>query len=251
MKYYVSAKAERSGCGSKEHPFKSIQEAARLARPGDEVIVAPGIYHEYVNPANGGTEEERIVYRSEEPLGAVITGAEELTGWKKYEGDTWVTCVGNGLFGDYNPYTTVIKGDWYFAPKPLHTGEVYLNGKAMYEVLTLDEVLKPEPFKQSWESDELTSLKWYTEQDGGDTVIYANFGGRDPEKEYVEFNVRRNCFYPSRKSLGYITVSGFVLKQAATQWAPPTAYQDGLIQRVICRITQCPTRISGSILTMR
>ena len=38
------------------------------------MLVAPGIYREYVNPVNAGREDARIVYRSTEPLGAVITG---------------------------------------------------------------------------------------------------------------------------------------------------------------------------------
>lgn len=43
MIYYVSANAFRSGNGSKESPFKTINEAAQIARPGDEVLVAPGL----------------------------------------------------------------------------------------------------------------------------------------------------------------------------------------------------------------
>ena len=231
MEYFVSAAARRSGDGSKEHPFKTISEAALLAKPGDTVNVGPGVYREYVDPARGGEPEQRITYRSQQPLAAVITGAEPLKDWKKHEGDTWVVRVGNGLFGDYNPYTVPVAGDWYFAPDPVHTGEVYLNGKAMYEVLSLEEVLDPKPFKQSWEPDEVTILKWYTEQDEekNETVIYANFGGKDPNAENIEFNVRRNCFYPSAEGRGYITFSGFTVKQAATQWAPPTAYQDGMV----------------------
>ncbi len=229
MKYYVSVKAFRSGDGTKERPFKNISEAAKLAKAGDEVIVAPGIYREYVDPENAGLPEARITYRSEEPLAAVISGAEIVNNWKKHDGDTWVSHIGNGLFGDYNPYTVTVAGDWYYATVPVHTGEVYLNGKAMYEVMTLNEVLSPKPFRRSWEKDEETILKWYTEQDGDHTVIYANFGGKDPNKECVEINVRRNCFYPSREGIGFITLSGFTVKQAATQWAPPTAYQDGMI----------------------
>ena len=77
MIIYVNALAERDGNGSCEMPFKHINSAAQIAKAGDEVVVAPGIYREYVDPQNGGTEDARIVYRSEKPLGAVITGAEE------------------------------------------------------------------------------------------------------------------------------------------------------------------------------
>ena len=85
MKLYVNVNAARGGNGSKESPFKAINDAAKIAVAGDEIIVAPGVYREYVNPRNSGCEDARIVYRSEEPLGAVITGAEIVTDWTKHE----------------------------------------------------------------------------------------------------------------------------------------------------------------------
>ena len=75
MKIYVNANAGRNGNGTAEMPFRRINDAAKIAKPGDEVLVYPGIYREYVNPVNAGTEDARITYRSVEPLGAVITGA--------------------------------------------------------------------------------------------------------------------------------------------------------------------------------
>lgn len=229
MVYYVNASAYQNGDGSKNRPFKTINEAARLAVAGDEVLVAPGVYREYVDPKNAGCESSRIVYRSEVPLGAVITGAEVVKNWEKYEGDVWLARIPNGIFGAYNPYTTTVWGDWYFSAVPVHTGEVYLNGHSMYETQTLEGVVKPEVWAASWEAPELTLYKWYTCQEGGETLIYANFRGADPNRENVEINVRRNCFYPSREGVGYITLSGFTVKQAATTWAPPTAYQEGMI----------------------
>lgn len=229
MIYYVSASACRSGDGSREKPFQTITAAAEIARAGDEVVVAPGIYREYINPKNGGCgEDSRIVYRSEVPLAAVITGAEEVKNWEHYQGNVWKARIPNGIFGSYNPYTTVIAGDWYRAGKPIHTGEIYLNGKSMYEAVTLEEVLNPVVYRGSWDPD-FTVYKWHTEQDGDYTVLYANFQGADPNRENVEINVRRNCFYPDKTGVNYITLSGFTVKQAATTWAPPTAYQEGMI----------------------
>ncbi len=229
MIYYVSANASRRGRGTKEQPFQTISQAAEIARPGDEVIVAPGVYREYVNPAFGGTDEDhRITYRSEVPLGAVITGAEPVKNWTPYEGDVWVARIPNGIFGSYNPYATIIKGDWYTAVTPAHTGEVYLNGKSLYEATSLEEVTDPKVYHSSWDPD-FTIYQWFAKQDGDATVIYANFQGLCPNEENVEINVRRNCFYPDRTGIGYITLSGFVVKQAATTWAPPTAYQEGMV----------------------
>ena len=225
---YVNAQAGREGNGSKEMPFKHINDAAKVAKPGDEVLVAPGIYREYVDPVNGGTEEQRIVYRSEVPLGAVITGAEDIKTWKPYQGNVWVCRVDNGVFGSYNPYTTFVGGDWYFAPTVRHTGAVYLDDRQLYEAETLEECIKGEVYAPSWEP-EYSIYKWYTEQDGNETVIYANFQGKDPNAEHVDINVRRNCFMPSKTGVGYITFSGFKVEKAATTWAPPAAYQDGMV----------------------
>ena len=62
MIYYVNANAPREGNGKKETPFRHINDAAKVAKPGDQVLVAPGIYREYVNPVFAGTEEQRIEY---------------------------------------------------------------------------------------------------------------------------------------------------------------------------------------------
>lgn len=153
MIYYVDQRAPREGNGSKERPFRFISDAAKIAQPGDEVLVFPGVYRENVNPVNGGTEENRIVYRSVEPLGAVITGAEEVTGWKRWQGNVWTIRVDNGIFGDFNPYTTEVYGDWYFAPTVRHAGCVYLNDRMMYEALTMEELIAGEVYAPSWEPE--------------------------------------------------------------------------------------------------
>lgn len=227
MIYYVDAKVKRSGDGSKSHPFKFISEASKIAKAGDEVLVYPGLYREYVDPKNAGTKDDPIVYRSVERRQAIITGAERIQIWEPYKGDVYVARIPNGMFGDYNPYTTEIFGDWYFG-KNTHTGEVYLNGKSMYEVPTLDEVIEAKVWEPSWDRA-FSIYKWYTTQENGNTVIYANFHGVNPNEENVEINVRRNCFYPSKEGVGYIHLIGFSVNKAATQWAPPTAYQEGMV----------------------
>ena len=228
MIYHVSAKARRGGDGSEKRPFKRISDAAALAHAGDTVLVGPGLYREYVDPVRGGTEDAPIRYVSAEPLGAIISGAEEVKCWEPYAGNVYVARIQNGVFGGYNPYTTKVAGDWFHATTGVHTGEVYLNGRAMYEVQSIEAVQAGEVITSSWEP-EYSMYQWYTEQEDGSTVIYANFQGKDPNAENVEINVRRNCFYPSKTGVSYITLSGFTVKQAATQWAPPTAYQEGMV----------------------
>lgn len=230
MQIYVDSNATCGGTGTKEYPFKRISEAAKIARPGDEVLVYPGVYREYVDPVNPGAPRARITYRSVEKGAAVITGAEEVKSWVPFAENVWMARIPNGIFGSYNPYTTQVFGDWFNALYVAHTGDVFLNDKSMYEVLKLDDVLNPKVYMKSWDRD-FTVYTWYTEQDEAtnETVLYANFQGLDPNAENVEISVRRNCFYPSKEGVGYITLSGFTVTKAATQWAPPTAYQEGMV----------------------
>lgn len=228
MTIYVDINTCKDGNGTQESPFKHINDAAKIAEPGDEILVAPGIYREYVDPQTAGKKDARITYRSIEPLGAIITGAEKAVGWKHYEGNVWVLKIDNNVFGNYNPYTTLIKGDWYFGSFVRHTGAVYLNDRQLYETQTLEDCIKGEAYIHSWEP-EWSVYKWFTRQSQNNTLIYANFQGKNPNEENVDINVRRNCFMPSKTGINYITVSGFCMNKAATTWAPPAAYQDGLI----------------------
>lgn len=231
--------------GTIEAPFSTIAKAARMAEAGDRVIVHEGVYREWVKPMNGGNSSvTNITYEAATGEKVVIKGSERIQNWI-LEGETvWKVVIPNEFFGDYNPYMEELKGDWLFKPEngPLHTGEVYLNGKAFYEVPTLDEVRQPVHHKKVdgvmplfIEQDGLKQhpddyiYRWYTQVDEQNTVIYANFQGLDPNEEMVEINVRQYCFYPERSGLNYITVRGFEMCQAACPWAPPTANQSGLI----------------------
>ena len=73
-----------------------------------------------------------------------------------------------------------MEGDWYIPFKPFHTGEVYLNGKSLYESESLEGVLHPQVHRASWDPD-FTVYRWYTCQEKDNTVLYANFQGADPQ----------------------------------------------------------------------
>ncbi len=94
----------------------------------------------------------------------------------------------------------------------------------------MEECIKGEIYEYSWAPEE-SIYKWYTEQDPKQdaTVIYGNFQGLNPNEENVEITVRRRCFMPSKTGVSYITVRGFKIDKAATTWAPPAAFQDGMI----------------------
>lgn len=215
MIYYVSKSGSDRSCGSQAQPFLTINHAAQLAMPGDAVVIGGGIYRERVDPKNGGLgNNQRITYRAAEGETPVITGAEIVTGWVR-RGALWEATVGNGLFGNYNPYADPIYGDWFDGfGRVHHTGQVFLNGEALTEAVSPEAV---------------AAGGWYARVDEDSTTFLCGFGDADPNEALVEVSVRPTCFFPSREGRDYITVSGLTLRQAATQWAPPTAFQPGII----------------------
>lgn len=229
MNYHVSMQGNDQAKGTWDQPFRTISRAAALAMPGDTVTVHAGVYREWVNPANGGTEDHRIIYKSAEDGEVVITGAERISDWKDEGDSVWSTEIPNSIFSVRNPFEVELSGDWLFdGAFPVHLGDVYLDGKSLYECENVDKVHNPEVWSEAkYPEDSL--LKWYAEVGSATTKIWANFGGKDPRKENVEINVRPYCFWPEKPGRNYITVSGFTLRQASPQWAPPTDYQEGLI----------------------
>ncbi|MEK4007757.1 right-handed parallel beta-helix repeat-containing protein [Paenibacillus sp. FSL H3-0333] len=229
MEYHVAMQGSDQAPGTEEQPFRSISRAAALAEPGDTVTVHAGTYREWVSPANGGTEEQRIVYQAAGDGEVVITGAEPVADWQDEGDGVWSTVVPNSLFAVRNPFAEKLYGDWLFegAFEP-HLGEVYLDGKSLYECDSVTKLRDPQVWPQAkYAADSLQ--QWYAEAGSAATKIWASFGGKDPRRENVEISVRPYCFWPEQTGRGYITVRGFTLRQASPQWAPPTALQEGLI----------------------
>lgn len=74
------------------------------------------------------------------------------------------------------------------------------------------------------------TLKAPAKKMDGNTTLWARFPqGTDPNQEAVEISVRPQVFYPAQAGIHYLTVRGFILENAATNWAPPSAEQPGLI----------------------
>jgi len=207
--------------GTRELPLRMIQRAADLAQPGDTVTVHAGTYRECVNPPRGGeSDARRIIYQAAPGETVEIKGSEVVKGWMKVQDGVWKATLPNTLFGRFNPFADAIRGDW-FNPKgrPHHTGAVYLNGQWLTEAARQEEVLQPAG----------ETPLWFAAVDGSTTTVWAQFPGVDPNQQLVEVNVRQTVFYPDAPGRNFITVRGFTLTQAATNWAPPTAEQIGLI----------------------
>jgi alpha-N-arabinofuranosidase len=238
--YHVAKNGSDQNPGTEQQPFLTINRAASVAMAGDTVIVHEGEYREWVKPRHKGlSEKRRITYQAAEGEKVIIKGSERIQSWQHVEGNVWKVVLPNSFFGDYNPYTLEIFGDWLVTRAKRHLGDVYLNGMSFYEVNSYEELIDPPVRKETrdgwtWrvvpiKSTDQTKYVWYTEVAPENTTIWANFQGADPNEELVEINVRRSCFHPDEIGIDYITVRGFEMAHAATPWTPPTADQPGLI----------------------
>ena len=160
-----------------------------------------------------------------------IKGSELVTNWQSVSNQVWKVMPPNSFFGMFNPYTNVIHGDWFWHQKDRadHTGSVYLNGEWLVEATRLDELFAPRATAANQTNKSFPAPLWFAQVDDKSTTIFAQFPGVNPNEQTVEINVRQTVFFPEKTNINHLTVRGFVLRDAATPWAPPTAKQVGLI----------------------
>lgn len=219
--FHVAPSGDDRNSGTQAAPFRTIQHGADVAQPGDVITVHGGVYRERINPPRGGSSDrKRIVYRAANGERVEIKGSEVVRNWMRVRDHVWKVTLPNSFFGDFNPYRDLLHGDW-FDPRGRvhHTGAVYLNGNWLTEAARLDDVL----------SGAGATPLWFAQTDNDGTTIWAQFPSVDPNTQLVEINVRQTVFYPAKPGIIYLTVRGFMLCQAATPWAPPTAEQIGLV----------------------
>ena len=229
--FHVAKTGSDNNPGTAEAPFLTINRAAMELRAGDTVTVHAGVYREWVKPRNSGADTySRIVYRAAEGEEVWIKGSEEVKGWtREKKTNVWKVVLPNSFFKDFNPFAEPLRGDWLNVFKEAYSlGEVYLNGQSLFQMESLDEVRNP-VVQERTRKPEASLLQWYAEVTDTETTLWANFGGADPNKELVEVNARPAVFFPELPGVNFITVKGFHMSQAAVNWAPPTAFQPGLV----------------------
>ena len=150
--FHVATTGNDTQPGTKKAPFRTIQHAATVAQPGDVITVHAGVYRERINPPRGGeSDQKRIVYQAARGEKVEIKGSEVIRNWTKVQEDVWKVTLPNTFFGGFNPYSNLIRGDWFSRRgRDHHTGAVYLNGDWLTEAAKLDEVLMPAGTHPAW-----------------------------------------------------------------------------------------------------
>ena len=86
--YYVdnqSSHADDSGPGSKARPFRTINRAAQVLRPGERVVIAAGTYRECIRPVRGGASPTQMIsYEAAPGAEVIVKGSAAIKdGWQQ------------------------------------------------------------------------------------------------------------------------------------------------------------------------
>jgi|GEM_PF-1941676 len=69
--------------GTPDKPLISISAAAKLAKPGDTVLIQGGLYRESLTVPNSGVPGKPITYAAAPGQRVILTGADRVSGWNK------------------------------------------------------------------------------------------------------------------------------------------------------------------------
>ena len=173
--YYVdntSSKADDNGPGNKARPFRTINKAAQVLKPGERVVIAAGTYRECVRPARGGMSPAQMIsYEAAPGAKVTIKGSDVLKdGWQqetipvgfRFPGSpaapgpgvtAWRCELTSAMFPDgYNPFALPsIMGQWeWLDPKTTDLGPylrrrglVFVDGKPLEPMEQLRELAMP------------------------------------------------------------------------------------------------------------
>ncbi|HAA13768.1 MAG TPA: hypothetical protein DCE41_19580, partial [Cytophagales bacterium] len=207
--YHVSIMGDDANPGTNEQPFLTIGRASEVAQPGDSIIIHAGTYREYVDPPRGGSSpRDRIIYMAAENEEVFVKGSEAIDTWVDQGDGSWRVALPLSFFGEYNPYTLFVDGDFQGYGQWHHRGDVYLENAVLHELRSLSQLL-------------VENYTWYTESTEDSTVIWANFGNENPNEALTEINVRELIFFASQINVDYITVDGLRFLHAAPNWQAP------------------------------
>ena len=88
--YYVSTSGDDGSDGlSLTAPFRTIQHAASLMKPGSVCMIRAGVYRETVAPLYTGLPGAPLTFQAYNNENAVISGADSIAGWAAHQGSIY------------------------------------------------------------------------------------------------------------------------------------------------------------------
>lgn len=240
--YYVDqshSQASDRNPGTTDRPFRTINRAAELLQPGERVVVAEGVYREWVHPARGGTDPEHMIsYEAEAGASVVIKGSEILKvkwlksiPWIKDDRverrqatvkEVWMAHLPGELFAGYNPfaianYRQVNQMIHWDVPQVFSypRSDIYLQVRGL--IFQDDRRLK----QVSRYKELFTNEGAFWVEPHGLTIHISPHSGIDPNAAQWEITTREQLFAPQNYYLGYIRVKGFIMEHAGNGFPFP------------------------------
>ena len=177
--------------GTRARPLKTISAGAKIVKPGDTVLVRPGIYREAVNLTVSGTEGRPITFQSETPGAAIVEGADITTNIKPEMSGIWSFAA---------PDLAPTPGG--FAPGQ----QVYIDG-APLEFVTEIKNLTPGTYALDYDRKRVFIAPLEEQQIGNSEVAYA----------------RRAGLFATTRPIDNIHIKGFTLIHGAGSFLGPYA----------------------------
>jgi len=210
--YFVDGKskaADDAGPGTAAKPFKTIGAAVAKLKPGDVLTIRAGVYREAVKVTASGTKDAPVTIRAATGEHVVITGADLVRGWKKFDNPKkkpiWVLKPFPAWKRfKYDPYEGHGRGA---GPQLIYDDRLLSESPAL-EKLTVASFyydrsgegslyLWPPPAK---------SGPFVTERDARWWDEPVNLAAEDPNEHYVEASVRYTPF--AAVDVSHVTVRG-------------------------------------------
>ena len=219
----INPAASDNNPGTQKRPFKTINAAAKVLKPGEKVIVHEGVYREFVSPVSGGTSQENMItYEASKGERVIVKGSEiwkpqlkPSSGWnmrRNYNSNIQMADIPEDFFKAYNPfsirnayqYLTVYgqpnDPEW-MTRAMLFRGMVFLNGKPLKQVYKINELAK------------VDSAFWV--EDPGLRLHLRLPSGMNLSRDTLEITTREQLFAPRQYGLGYIRIKGFIFEHSA------------------------------------
>ena len=247
--YHVSQnnpQASDENDGTEERPFRTLNHAAQVVKPGERVSIHAGIYRELVRPRFSGEGPDRMIaYEAAPGEQVIVRGSRPITTkWRlaispRYETSNpvdgtsekekrtfptsihskqlWMTTLPDDLFEDgYFPFRTPNTTDEELALMPW---AVKWKGRIPYTLprgLLFQEGRRMVQLATFEDLVHLPGSYWVSPD--GQSVRIHPYGGGDPNGQLFEATVQPHIIQPQTQGLGFIRLSGLILEHCANSF---------------------------------
>ncbi|MDA3962427.1 MAG: right-handed parallel beta-helix repeat-containing protein [Planctomycetota bacterium] len=214
--------------GTDEAPFKTINAAAALVGPGEQVLIKDGCYRECVWPRRGGTGPDAVIrYAAYPGHRPVISASKVIDGaWLRHPAQHGVFTVSLPLsFFPYMPPSVLANlSDAQYIGMASHYHGYYSNFRGQEPYVFKRALLIHDGMRLTQVRDPFAVSRCagsYCIDDDGLTVHVRLREDADPNACRIEISQHHQCFAPALPGLNYLIVEGLTCEHAGGGFAYP------------------------------